>query len=278
MNRKSPGILACVGLAALLYGAPEVVAQNISLGSASNFAVLGATPNVTNTGPTVVTGDVGVYPAASITGFPPGNVFGTLHLGDAVALAAQTDLTTAYNDAAGRTCTADLTGQVLGSGGTVLTLGPGVYCFSSTAQLTGTLTLNGAGLYVFKVGSGLTTASGSSIVLANGASACGVWWQVTSSATLGTTTAMAGNILALTSITLNTGATVDGRVLARTGTVTLDSNRVTACGGGPPPPVPTPRPSPGASGEGIPALAPSALLILGVALVGAAFLALRRTL
>jgi type VI secretion system secreted protein VgrG len=274
MKRKSSGILACVGLATLLCGSSEVLAQNISLGSAANFAVLGATPNVTNTGPTIVTGDVGVYPAASITGFPPGIAIGTLHLGDAVALAAQTALTTAYNDAAGRTCTADLTGQVLGSGGTVLTLGPGVYCFSSTAQLTGNLILNGAGVYVFKVGSALTTASGSSITLTNGASACGVWWQVTSSATLGTTTSLAGNILALTSITLNTGATVDGRVLARTGTVTLDSNRVTACSGGPPPPVPTPIPA----ASGVPALAPSALAILGIALAAAAFLALRRAL
>jgi hypothetical protein len=131
--------------------------------------------------------------------------------------------------------------------------------------------LNGAGVYIFQIGSGLTTASGSSTTLTNGASACGVWWQVGSSATVGTTTSLAGNVLALTSITLNTGASVSGRVLARNATVTLDSNNVTVCSGGPFPPVPS-------IGAPVPALAPSALAILGVALVAAAFLALRRTL
>ena len=177
----------------------EGVAQNVPLGSAANFAVLGATPSNTDTRPTVVVGDVGVWPAASITGFPPGTVIGTLHLGDAVAQQAQTDLTAAYLDAAGWTCPAanNLTGLVLGSGGTVLTLVPGVYCFSSTAQLTGNLILNGAGVYIFQIGSGLTTASGSAITLTNGASPCGVWWQVGSSATVGTTTSLAGIVLAL---------------------------------------------------------------------------------
>ncbi|HEX7616884.1 MAG TPA: ice-binding family protein [Thermoanaerobaculia bacterium] len=276
MKINAPGILACAGFVAFLCGPTELVAQNVTLGSAANFAVLGATPKVTNTGPTVVTGDVGVWPAASITGFPPGRANGTLHFGDSVAQQAQTDLTAAYNDAAGRACPAlnNLTGLVLGSGGTVLTLGPGVYCFSSTAQLTGNLTLNGAGVYIFQVGSGLTTASGSSVTLTNGASACGVWWQVTSSATIGTTTSLAGNVLALSSITLNTGANVDGRVLARNGTVTLDSNNVTACSGGPGPPVPPPVAPLGA----VPALAPSALAILGIALAAVAFLALRRAL
>jgi hypothetical protein len=273
MKRTAPGILASAGLVTLLFGTTQGAAQNVSLGSAANFAVLGATPNVTNTGPTVVTGDVGVWPAASITGFPPGNAIGTLHFGDAVAQQAQTDLTAAYNDAAGRACPAlnNLTGVVLGSGGTVPTLPPGVYCFASTAQLTGNLVLNGAGVYIFQIGSGLTTASGSSTTLTNGASACGVWWQVGSSATVGTTTSLAGNVLALTSITLNTGASVSGRVLARNATVTLDSNNVTVCSGGPFPPVPS-------IGAPVPALAPSALAILGVALVAAAFLALRRTL
>ncbi len=274
MNINVARAMALAGIVAVL-GVPSVVAaQNVNLGSASNFAVLGATPNVTNTGSTVVTGDVGIYPAASITGFPPGSVNGTLHFADALARQAQTDLTTAYNDAAGRACPAlnNLTGLVLGSGGTVPTLTPGVYCFSSTAQLTGTLTLNGAGLYIFQVGSGLTTASGSSIALTNGASACGVWWQVTSSATIGTTTSLAGNVLALLSITVNTGANVNGRLLARNGTVTLDSNAVTACSGGPGPPVPAPL-----TVSGIPSLSTYGLAILGIALAGAAFVALRKS-
>lgn len=267
-----------MGFVALLYGPSQILAQNISLGSAANFAVLGATPNVTNTGPTVITGDVGVWPAASITGFPPGIAIGTIHMGDSVAQQAQTDLTAAYNDAAGRPCPAlnNLTGLVLGSGGTVLTLVPGVYCFSSTAQLTGNLILNGAGVYIFQVGSGLTTASGSSITLTNGASACGVWWQVGSSATVGTTTSLVGNVLALTSITLNTGANVNGRVLARNGTVTLASNNVTACSGGPSPPVPTPIPA--TPGAPVPTLEPAALALLAIALAAVAFLVLRRTL
>lgn len=273
MKIKSPGIMACAGFVAFLCSPSEGVAQNVPLGSAANFAVLGATPSNTNTGPTVVVGDVGVWPAASITGFPPGTVIGTFHLGDAVAQQAQTDLTAAYLNAAGRTCPAanNLTGLVLGSGGTVLTLVPGVYCFSSTAQLTGNLILNGAGVYIFQIGSGLTTASGSAITLTNGASPCGVWWQVGSSATVGTTTSLAGNVLALTSITLNTGANVSGRILARNGTVTLDSNNITACSGGPFPPVPT-------LAVGIPTLTPSALAILGIAMAAVAFLALKKTL
>ena len=154
--------LTIFGCVALLNNPSRALAQNVALGTAANFAVLGATPNVTNTGPTIITGDLGVWPAASVTGFPPGAVIGAIHLGDAVAQQAQSDLTTAFNDAAGRPCPNDLSGQVLGSGGTVLTLTPGVYCFpSTTAQLTGDLTLNGAGVYIFQIGTGFTTASGS---------------------------------------------------------------------------------------------------------------------
>lgn len=275
MKKAPTGVLAFAGFVSLLLFPATLLAQNVGLGTAARFAVLGATPNVTNTGPTVVIGDVGVWPAASITGFPPGSVIGSLHFGDPAAQQAQADLTVAYNDASGRSCPLlnNLTGLVLGSGGTVLTLTPGVYCFASTAQLTGNLVLNGAGVYIFQVGSALTTASGSSITLTNGAEACGVWWQVTSNATLGTTTSLAGSVLALTSITLNTGASVNGRLLARNGTVTLDSNNVAACAGGPGPGVPGPVPI-----AGVPFLGPSALAALAVALSTVAILGLRKAL
>lgn len=205
---------------------PSLAATTVNLGTGENFAVLGAS-TVTNTGSSVITGNLGVSPGTAITGFPPGLVNdGTIHAADAVALQAQSDLTTAYNNAAGQSCDTDLTGQDLGG----LTLTPGVYCFESSAQLTGTLTLNGQGnpdsVFIFKMGSTITTASGSSVAFINSAQACYVFWQVGSSATLGTNTNFRGNILALTSITLNTGASVDGRVLARNGAVTLDNNTV----------------------------------------------------
>ena len=181
---------------------------------------------------------MGVSPGSAITGFPPGIVVPPFTIVDqANAAAAQTDLTIAYNRAAGLARTQDLTGQNLGG----QTLTPGVYFFSSSAQLTGKLTLNDLGdpnaLFVFQIGSTLTTASNSLVVTelnSNGGSVsmpgCDVFWQVGSSATLGTTTAFEGHILALDSITLNTGATiVDGSALARTGAVTLDTNTITNC-------------------------------------------------
>ncbi|MEK6285730.1 MAG: putative Ig domain-containing protein [Acidobacteriota bacterium] len=202
----------------------------ISLGTAQSFGVL-AGSTVTNTGSTTVTGNLGVSPGTAVTGFPPGTVTGgTIHLNDAAAAQAQSDVTTAYNAIAGTACNVDLTGQNLGG----LTLTPGVYCFSSSAQLTGTLTLNALGnpnaLFIFKIGSSLTTASSSSVQVINGGNNCNVYWQVGSSATLGTSTSFVGNILALTSITLTTGANVSGRVLARNGAVTMDTNNVTVCG------------------------------------------------
>ena len=158
------------------------------------------------------------------------------------AVLAQTGLVTAYNDAAAAPTTETLTGTDLGG----LTLTPGVYAFSSSAQLTGTLTLDGQGstnaTFIFKIGSTLTTASNSSVLLINGGNPCGVNWQVGTSATLGTTTSFIGNLVALSSITLNTGADIIGRALARNGAVTLDANEITfaPCGaGGGPPPVPT---------------------------------------
>jgi hypothetical protein len=207
-------------------------AQQFSLGTAQSFGVLGGS-TVTNTGVTVITGNVGVSPGSAITGFPPGGVTppGTIHAGDAVALQAQQDVTTSYNALNGLAPTKDLTDQDLGG----LTLLPGVYDFSSSAQLTGTLTLNGLGnsdaLFVIRTGSTLTTASNSSIVLVNGADGCNVFFTVGSSATLGTGTAFEGNILALTSISLNTMATInDGRALAQNGAVTLDTNIIRPAG------------------------------------------------
>ncbi len=206
------------------YGA----AINVNLGIADSFAVL-AGSTVTNTGPSIVHGDLGVWPGTAITGFPPGMVTspGVMHANDAVAMNAQNTLTTAYNFAAGEACGTNLTGQDLGG----LTLTPGVYCFNSSAQLTGILTLNALGdpnaIFVFQIGSTLTTASNSSVSFISGGQGDTVFWQVASSATLGTTTSFAGNILALTSITMNTNASIQcGRALARNGAVTMDTNTV----------------------------------------------------
>lgn len=229
MKRTSLHILLSAGFTALLCAAAPASAQTApSLGSARSFSVLGGS-TVTNTGASVITGDLGVSPGSAVTGFPPGLVVaGTIHAADAVALAAQNSVTTAYNNLVSQGCTQDLTGQDLGG----LTLTAGVYCFSASAQLTGILTLNAQGnanaVFIFKIGSTLTTASGSSVLIINGGSPCNVFWQVGSSATLGTATLFAGNILALTSITLTTGASVQGRTLARNGAVTLDTNVVTA--------------------------------------------------
>ena len=202
----------------------------VNLGTAGTFGVL-AGSTVTNTGSSVISGNVGVSPGLAVTGFPPGIVNAPpIHFGDAVAQQAQSDLTTAYNKAAGLTPPVVLTGQDLGG----LTLTPGVYFFAKSAQLTGTLTLDTQGnpnaQFVFQIGSTLTTASNSFVVFSNSLTDSNVFWQVGSSATLGTTTSFQGNILALTSITLNTGATIGcGSALARNGAVTLDSNTI---GGG----------------------------------------------
>jgi serine protease AprX len=190
--------------------------------------------------------DLGVSPGTAVTGFPSGKVpGGTIHSADTLAAQAQVDTTTAYNSLVALSCPAanNLTGQDLGG----KTLTPGVYCFSSSAQLTGTLTLNGLGnpnaVFVFKMGSTLTTASASSVVMINGASPSNVFWQVGSSATLGTTTRFAGNIIALASITLTTGAVVNGRAFARNGAVTMDSNAVGLSGNAAAQITPTAAPS-----------------------------------
>ena len=196
------------------------------LGSADAFGILGASA-VTNTGPSVVFQDLGVAPGTSITGFPPGMVLGTIHNDDAVAMQAQADALTGYNVLAGLTPTQILTGQDLGG----LMLNPGVYFFASSAQMTGTLTLNFQGLnnmmIVFQIGSTLTTASASSVLVINPGSNDQVYWQVGSSATLGTTTNFYGSIVADQSITLTTGANINcGRAIALNGAVTMDTNNV----------------------------------------------------
>jgi len=218
-------------LAALFAAAPlrAAMAQATapSLGDAQSFAVLGAT-TVTNTGPSVITGDLGVSPGTAVTGFPPGTVVGgTIHSNDAPAINAQSANLVAYGSLASQACNNPISTDLSG-----LTLAPGVYCFSSSASLatTGTLRLDGGGnpnaVWVFQIGSALITGSGSSVVLINGAQNCNVFWQVGSSATIGTGSTFVGNILANTSVTLTTGAIVSGRALAYTGAVTLDSNQV----------------------------------------------------
>ncbi len=238
-------ILVLIAIATLVGFSPHAMAGGgINLGTSGNFAVLGAS-TVTNTGPTVINGgDVGLYPGTSITGFAsvdggPGTITPpfTTHITDAVAMQAQADALSAYNVAAGLAPTQNLTGMDLGG----LTLTPGTYFFSSSAQLTGTLTLNYEGnanaQFVFQIGSTLTTASSSAVVAelnAGGGSVpmagCTVFWQVGSSATLNTDSAFAGHILADASITMNTGATIlDGSALALNGAVTLQSNTITNC-------------------------------------------------
>jgi hypothetical protein len=258
--------LYCVVAFAAVLCAPSIGLAGPVLGTAEDFAVLGHTA-VTNTGPTVVFGsattlaNVGVYEAGAnaISGFSiAGNTFygpGTftdgpglvnapaaIHGGDGVALLARNDLITAYNALASYGTALDYSGQILGDGvgGVVPILGPGVYSFSSTAQLNGTLKLDAGGVdggvWVFQIGTDFTTASASAVQLinpgGNNGSDVGVFWVLGTSgtaglgsATLGTTTAFEGNILALTSITLNTGATIhNGRALAQNGAVTLDNN------------------------------------------------------
>ena len=221
--------IACVVLtaaAASVLLAASAQAAPVGLGTADTFAVLGGS-TVTNTGPSVLSGDVGVTPGAAVTGFPPGIVTGgTIHAADAVALQAQSDLTTAYDDAAGRSSSATISSDLAGR-----TLTPGVYSSATSLGLSGDLTLDGQGdpsaVFVFQAGSTLTAGSSSRVRFIGGAQACNVFWQVGSSATIGSGSAFAGSILALTSISMTTGATLHGRALARNGAVTLDTNTIT---------------------------------------------------
>jgi hypothetical protein len=208
---------------AMTNSALAATPTTVNLGTAASASVL-AGAGVTNSGSTILPSDLDTYPSSAITGFPPGLVIapGTEHAGDAVAQQAQSDLTIAYNSAAAAPKTADVTGVDLGGH----TLTEGVYNASSSLALTGQLTLNGgpSSVFIFQAGTTLVTASNSSILLTGGALACNVFWQVGSSATVGADTTFVGNILASMSISLDTGATVQGRALARTGSVTLLSN------------------------------------------------------
>lgn len=233
--RALSAIFLVISLMTLLAANSAGAATAPTLGEAAGFAVL-AGSTVTNTGPTEVHGELGVSPGTSITGFPPGKLVPpTLspHAGDEAAADAQSDLVGVYNALDAEPCTQNLTGQDLGG----LTLIPGVYCFDSSAFLTGTLTLNAvdgaASVFVFKTESTLITASGSRVEFLNGGTCNGVYWKVGSSATLGTGSLFEGTIVALTSITATTGAEVNGRLLARNGAVTLDDNTVSgpsSCG------------------------------------------------
>ena len=257
MKRAFSIVFLGTTLGALLC--PSVVSAGAILATAQSFAVLGDT--VTNTGSTGVTGDLGVTPGTSVTGFPPGTVDGTIHLNDQIAQDALADATTAYNTLTGLLPFVDLTGQDLGG----MTLTPGVYKFSTSAALTGNLTLDFQDKpnmgFVFQIGSTLTTSVGSNVIVSNGTPTSGLYWQVGTSATLGTSSAFAGNILADQSITLNTGASLLGRAFARVATVTLDTNLISnnnAQDFG----------SEGFSGSTVPE--PSVLLLFGTAFAGLA--------
>ncbi|MDB4928214.1 MAG: hypothetical protein JWM10_698 [Myxococcaceae bacterium] len=206
----------------------DVCAQTtVNLGRSAPFTIL-AGSTVTNTGPTIVIGDLGVSPGTALTGFLPGRVVGTLHLGDPTAARAEGDLTVAYNDAAGRTrCPVSLAGNLGG-----LTLPPGLYKSTSSLEISsGDLRLDARGnanaVFIFQMASTLTTTVGRQVILLNGARASNVFWQVGSSATLGTGSVFKGTIMAYQAITLGTGASLDGRALARVAAVALDSNSVT---------------------------------------------------
>jgi type VI secretion system secreted protein VgrG len=230
--------IATIGSAAVLaviLASTAFAAASVNLGAAKSFAVLAGT-TITNTGATTITGDVGLHPGNAVTGFTTVTLDGAQHIGDAVALKAKNALVKAYDSAAGATPVTNVPTEL---GGT--TLKAGVYA-SDTLGLTGTLTLDGDGVFIFQAGSTLITAPNSSVELINGASPCNVYWQVGSSATLDTSTSFKGTIMALTSIALNTGATLQGRALARNGAVTMDHNTIDSSACAAPSPTPTASP------------------------------------
>ncbi len=220
---------------------PAAAVVSPTLGTASTFAVLGGSA-VTNTGASVVTGDLGVSPGSSISGFPPGQVVGGIVQSAPVSTAAQADIGTAIGEASAQPCDTNLSGLDLGG----MTLTPAVYCFDSSAQLTGVLRLDAQGSptanWLFQVNSALTTASDAAVVLVNGGTQCSnnVNWLIGSSATVGSGSIFLGNILATTSITFATGANGTGSLYAHTGAVTMDTSKISTCNGDeipPPPPL-----------------------------------------
>ena len=240
LRRTTPvwiaAVLAVVIAAVVVAVTPtqaKAIATSVPLGTAGSFGVLAGT-TVTNTGDSVISQDLGVSPGTAITGFPPGVVLGQQHSADAVALQAQSDLVVAYDDAAGQDTDFALDSGI-GNGETLL---PGVHTAESGVGLTGDLVLDADGdpsaVWVFQIPEALTTASASRVLLTNGASPCNVYWQIGSSATIGTNSTFVGTIMALTSISVTTGANIDGRALARNAAVTLDTNNIflSACGTG----------------------------------------------
>jgi hypothetical protein len=228
-GRLRPALFVALvtGASVLLAGGLASAAEApVGLGTATSYAVL-AGQGVTNTGSSVINGDLGTCPNPSITGFPPGTVNGATHANDAAACQAKSDLVTAYNDAAGRAPNTTFPGPTDLGG---MTLVPGVYKSPTSLAITGTLTLNAQGdanaVFIFQAGSTVITAVNSNVSLINGAQACNVFWQVGSSATLGVGSGFVGTVMALASITANTNATVQGRLLARDGATTLDTNTI----------------------------------------------------
>jgi hypothetical protein len=221
-------------LSAVVVSSAQAAAVTPPLGSAVNYAAVAAT-TITSTGPTVITGDLGVSPGSAVTGFPPGIVNGTIHAGDAPALTARADAHTAYTQASNEPCDVTLSNPDLGG----VTLLPGVICFTSSAVgLTGTVTLDANGnpnaAWVIKTGSTLVTASNAAVKLIGGLNPCNnnnITWAIGSSATLGSATSFIGNILASASISVKTGATSTGSLYAHTGAVTMEANRISTCGG-----------------------------------------------
>ena len=221
----SPRLVALLLASITASSTPALYGQFIDLGSASSFSVLANTA-VTNVGASVLSGNLGSMTVNSVTGFPPGLVGGTIYNNDATTSGAIADAETAFAQLGSLIPTAILTGQDIGS----FTRTPGVYFYGVAASLTGTLTLDGQNtinpLFVFQIGSTLTTGSSSIFNLINGAKAENVWFRVGSSATLGTTSVFNGNIVARTSNTVTTGVIIDGRIIALDGAVALDNNQI----------------------------------------------------